>query len=68
MILRNGPPALRKAYLRLLIERIELDDDEVRMTGPIGQLERALEAKDSQAMPMVPSFVREWRPGRDSNP
>lgn len=53
--------------MRLLIERIELDDDEVRMTGPIGQLERALETKDFQAMPVVPSSVREWRPLRDGN-
>ena len=57
--LHNGAPAFRKAYLRLLIE---LDDDEVRMTGPIGQLERALETKDFQAMPAVPTSVREWRP------
>lgn len=66
--LRKGSPAFRKAYLRLLIDRIELDDDEVRMTGPIGQLERALEIKDFQAMPVVPTSVEKWRPLRDSNP
>lgn len=66
--LRNGPPPFRKAYMRLLIERIELDDDEVRIIGPIGQLERALETKDFQAMPAVPSSVREWRPHGEGNP
>ena len=59
--LRKGSPAFRKAYLRLLIDRIELDDDEVRMTGPIGQLERALETKDFQAMPVVLTSVEKWR-------
>lgn len=63
--LRSGPPTLRKAYLRLLVERIDLNDDQIRMIGPIGQLERALETKDFQAMPMVPSSVREWRPLRE---
>lgn len=51
--------------LRPLIERIELDDDEVRMSGPIGQLERALEINDFQAMPVVPTSVEKWRAMRD---
>lgn len=53
----------RKAYLRLFVERIEVDDAEVRMFGRKDTLERSLSGEE----PEVPSFVQGWRPRGDSN-
>ncbi len=66
--LRNGESAFRKSYLRLFVERIEVDDVEVRIFRPKGQLERGI-TEGAEANPgKVPAFVPDWRPQRDSNP
>ena len=56
--------ATRKAYLRLFVQRIEVDDSEVRMFGSREALATGLHALPPGA---VPSSVREWRPRGDSN-
>jgi site-specific DNA recombinase len=66
--LQNGDPAFRKAYLNLLIDRIEVDDAEVRLRGPKSALAAAASGELPKPSDGVPSFVREWRPRRDSNP
>ncbi|WP_368423620.1 recombinase family protein [Tistlia sp.] len=64
--LREPDGALRKAYVRQFVERVELDDEEIRISGPKAALAGALlhsGAPDRQ----VPSSVREWWAHKDSN-
>ncbi len=63
----EGEIPFRKAYLRSLIEAVEVDDRVIRIHGSKTVLERAVLA-DQAKHPGVRSFVRNWRPGRDSNP
>jgi site-specific DNA recombinase len=65
--LRNGDVAFRKAYLRLFIDRIEVDDAEVRIMGSKAALVKAI-GSDEPPEGSVPSFMGEWRPQGDSNP
>ena len=58
---------VRQAYLRLLVDRIEVDDDQVRMFGHKDTLKGAVHGGADRLDALVPSFVREWRPQRDSN-
>lgn len=57
--------ATRQRYLRLFVERIEVDDAEVRLTGRKDRLEARL--RPSAGLEPVPSFVPEWCPRPDSN-
>ena len=66
--LQHADIGARKAYLRLFVERIEVDDEQVRMFGHKGTLQSALQRGPEQLDKPVPSFVREWRPQWDSNP
>ena len=67
--LRSDDPGFRKGYLRLFVNQIVVGDDEIRMRGPTEALAKATSFPDlTPASAMVPSFVREWRPRRDSNP
>jgi site-specific DNA recombinase len=68
-VVRDGDPAFRKAYPRLFVEQVVVGDTDIRMRGPTEALAKAA---SSGGLPitasMVPSFVRQWRPVRDSNP
>ena len=66
--LADGPSQFRKAYLRLFVERVEVDDSEVRISGTSAALAKGLERLDDLDRGKVPSLVRGWRPLRDSNP
>ena len=66
--LRDPDPKFRKAYLRAFVSRIEVDDGEVRLSGPKTALYRGAEDPESLRKGPVPSFDREWRPLGDSNP
>jgi site-specific DNA recombinase len=63
----TGTPDFRRAYLRLFVDRIELDDREIRIQGSKTRLTKGIAAPLGEA-PLVPSFEREWRARRDSNP
>ncbi|RVJ66437.1 hypothetical protein CN167_32900 [Sinorhizobium medicae] len=63
----NGPVPFRRAYLRAVIERVEVDDGEIRIHGRKSELERLVMTKNSVIMAAVPSFVRKWRTRQDSN-
>ncbi len=66
--MRNAEPALRKAYLRLFVDRIVIADKDIGITGPTAGIERTAAQQGQDASPaMVPSFVRDWYPVRDSN-
>jgi hypothetical protein len=64
----SGDTALRKRYLRLFIDRIEVDDREIRIRGPKSALSRGAALGIGSAPEVVPRFAQEWRPPRDSNP
>ena len=62
----SGDTAFRRAYLRAVIDNVEVDDTEIRIHGRRTVLERLV--MGGGATPAgVPSFVREWRARRDSN-
>jgi site-specific DNA recombinase len=57
----------RKAYLRSLIDAVEVGDKIIRIHGSKTVLERAVLA-DHARHPGVRSFVRNWRAHGESNP
>jgi site-specific DNA recombinase len=63
----EGAIPFRRAYLRAMIDNVEVDDEEVRIHGRKTVLER-LVMGDGIAPAGVPSFVRKWRALEDSNP
>jgi hypothetical protein len=67
-LLRTGNVQLRKAYLGLFVGRVEVSDDEVRISGAEGAVLAAMSQGRFPADGKVPTFVQEWRPHGDSNP
>ena len=64
--LRDPKKQVRKAYLRLFIDRIELSDDEVRIQGPKSILAQAIGTNGFISKPL-PSFGRDWWALKASN-
>jgi hypothetical protein len=62
----NGEIPFRRAYIRSLIDQVEVDDSEIRIHGRRSVLER-LVMGGGAAPAGVPSFVRKWRARKDSN-
>lgn len=62
----NGEIPFRRAYIRSLIDQVEVDDTEIRIHGRRSVLER-LVMGGGAAPAGVPSFVRKWRARQDSN-
>lgn len=63
MMRRNvleGETAFRHAYIRSIVDQVEVDDAEIRIIGRKTVLERLVMAGD-QTPGAVLSFVREWR-------
>jgi site-specific DNA recombinase len=65
--LRGDNPALRQAYVRLLIDQVVVEDEQVLIRGSRKALERAVIATAASTRIGVPSFAREWRARQDSN-
>ena len=65
--LRDGNPAFRRDWLRLFVNEGIISPDEIRIIGPKDKPFSAVVS--GGGMPSaVPSFDREWRTRRDSNP
>jgi hypothetical protein len=62
----NGETPFRRAYIRSVIDQVEVDDTEIRIKGRKSVLEKLVMAGGASPAG-VPSFVREWRARRDSN-
>ena len=62
-----GEIPLRKAYIRSIVDRIEVDDAVVRIMGRKDVLERAVRSGGSTP-PVVHGSVPKWCLRRDSNP
>ena len=65
--LKYGTVEFRKAYLNFFIDRIEVDDTEVRIMGLVSALAGGASGKLPKPSDTVPSYVREWRTRQDSN-
>jgi len=65
--LHSGPPDLRQAYARLLLNEVRVDDREIRISGSKAMLARTAAGGVAKTTPAVLSFVREWRARNDSN-
>ena len=65
--LRGDNPELRQAYVRLLIDKVVVEEEQVHIRGSRKALERAVVAAAAGARKGVPSFAREWRARQDSN-
>jgi site-specific DNA recombinase len=61
-----GGVQFRKAYLGAIIDRIEVDDRQIRIYGRKDVLAQAVFANGGP-IPGVRSFVRRWRTRQDSN-
>jgi site-specific DNA recombinase len=64
--LTSGEVPFRKAYLGTIIDRVEVDDDKIRIAGRKDVLEQAALAGGGP-VPGVRRFARNWRTGEDSN-
>jgi site-specific DNA recombinase len=62
----TGPIPFRKAYIKSVVDRIEVDDHAIRIIGDQATLEQVI-AGDQNARPNVRSFARKWRTRHDSN-
>src|SRR5262249_44410371 len=65
--LTTGEVPFHKAYLGSIVDRVEVDNHEIRIIGRKDLVEQAVQATGSP-VPGVRSFVRKWRTGQDSNP
>ncbi len=63
--LRRGPPELRQAYARLVMDEVRVSDEEIRISGSKSVLARCAAANEMPSAPAALSFVQEWRGRRD---
>jgi site-specific DNA recombinase len=59
---------LGKAYLRLLVDEIKLDGNELLVSGSHRRLADAIGFMHKSKLGAVPSFVNDWRARQESNP
>jgi hypothetical protein len=62
--LTTGAVPFRKAYIGSIVDRVEVDDREIRIVGRKDVLEQAVLANRGP-IPGVRSFVRKWRTGEE---
>ncbi|VFU10937.1 Resolvase domain protein [Methylocella tundrae] len=62
----TGDTSFRRAYIRSVIDQVEVDDAEIRIHGRRSVLERLVMGGGADPAG-VPSFVRKWRTRHDSN-
>ena len=65
--LRDEDPALRTAYLRMLVSEVTVSKGEIRISGPKAALENGVTNGVPRLEGTVPIFDREWCPEEDSN-
>lgn len=64
----TGEITFRKAWLQAIVDRVEVDDDVIRIVGDKANLEAVIVADGASASAGVRSSVRKWRALRESNP
>ncbi|WP_082675670.1 recombinase family protein [Aureimonas ureilytica] len=72
--IRTGEVPFRKAYLRSVIDRVEVDDDAIRILGDTATLEQVIAGQTNastggaaEGATSVRRSVRKWRARKDSN-
>ena len=65
--LYEGPPDLRQAYARLILNEVSVDNRQIRISGSKAVLARTAAEGLGTSSPSVLSFVREWRTQEDLN-
>lgn len=65
--LHNENPSFRRAYVRQFVDKVEVSDSEIRISGPRAALASAIAANEQGTPKGVPSFVREWWTVQGSN-
>lgn len=63
----NGKIPFRKAWLQAIVDRVEVDDDVIRIIGDKANLETVIAGGGTHITPGVRSSVRKWRARKDSN-
>ncbi|OMJ31180.1 hypothetical protein BSZ14_14860 [Sphingomonas sp. Sph1(2015)] len=58
--LRGGDPVLQKAYVRLVIDTVRVDNHAIGIQCSKAALESAVVWDSDAAISMVPGFDREW--------
>jgi len=66
-LLRHGEFQLRKVYLRMFIDTVEVTDGEIIITGSKRVAARAVEETAKKPSNTVPVYMQDWRPRRDLN-
>ena len=66
--LHTAPPEMRKAYIKLFVDKAVISKEEVELSGPKHLLAKAALTDLPNTPAEVITFVREWRPQGDSNP
>jgi site-specific DNA recombinase len=64
--LTTGEVPFRKAYIGSIVDRVEVDDTQVRIMGRKEILEQAVRSSGT-IPPVVHTFVPNWRPRQDLN-
>ena len=59
--------AMRRAYVRLLVSSVTVNDNEIVIAGSKAAIENAARLGDPAACSAVPIFDRKWCPEEDSN-
>ena len=63
----QGNSAFRRAYLRLMLDKVVVGKDAIRISGPKSVLAHQLTAEKPLPPSLVPTFVDGWRTRQDSN-
>jgi site-specific DNA recombinase len=58
--LRDEDPAFRRAYVRQFVDRVEVSEGEVCISGSKAALAGAIAAQEKGSSEGVPTFVRQW--------
>jgi hypothetical protein len=58
--LHDDDPTLRKAYLRMLVDRVEVSNDQILISGSKAVLERGIARGAPRLEGAVPIFDRKW--------
>ena len=66
--LHTAPPEMRKAYIKLFVDKAVISREAIELTGPKAVLAKAALADLPNTPTEVITYVREWRLRRDSNP
>ena len=66
--LKDVSSGFGKAYLRMLVDEIRLEGNELKIRGSYAKLGDAFGMLEKMRLGEVPSLIRDWRARQDLNP